>query len=125
MLCFPFFPLLMLTPVERQQWDVGTTTARALELAQIERKEAATLMHVTEASLSRQLAGRYVDHITLDALSCLPGEFWIWFCCLVLEHYGLFPGTRELAARALTVTFRMAKAALRKDAAGGGNRVVA
>ena len=113
-----FLPVLApptcVSPICRQRWDVGAAVGRALTLANIPRKVAAGAMHVKESALSRQLSGTGMDHITLDALSCLPAEFWVWFCCLALEEYGLFPGTRVVAARVLTGTLRMARAALNR-----------
>lgn len=124
-----FAPVLgpsMVCPMARQKWDVGATVARSLELASLPRKVAADLMGVKESALSRQLAGCGPDHITADALTCLPVEFWVWFCYLTLEHYGLFPGTRDLVARVVTGGLRMARAALlRKGATGDCDRVVA
>lgn len=123
---FPLFPMLAVSPVDRQRWDVGATVARALAHAEIPRKVAADLMHISEDALARQLAGRYCDHIALDALSCLPAEFWVWFTALTLEHYGLFPGTRTIVARAVTGGLRMARATLaRGGKADGRDRVVA
>lgn len=126
MFCPVFVPISGVIPTDRQRWNVGAAVERALVLANIPRKVAADLMGVKESALSRQLAGCGPDHITADALTCLPIEFWVWFCLLTLEHYDLFPGTRSLAARAAVGTLRMARAALRgKDGANAVGRIVA
>lgn len=123
---FPVIVPLAVMPLQRQKWDVGRTVDRALTHAEIERKVAADLMGVKESALSRQLAGCGPDHITLDGLSCLPVDFWVWFCLLALEKYGLFPGTRDIAARAVVGGLRMARAALkRKDGSSDRHHVVA
>jgi hypothetical protein len=75
------------SPVKRTTGDwVLPLYAKAIDRT-MQRKEAAILMGIDGAQLTRQLAGD--GHLSALRLGAMPPAFWMAFMDVLREHYGI------------------------------------
>lgn len=69
--------------------EAGSLVKTALVRSGVQQKVAASLMGLSDAQLSAQLAGKEGEHLSWQRLQALPDAFFLELLILLAEHRGI------------------------------------
>jgi hypothetical protein len=106
--------LVLIVPEALRAFDIGAMLIQALEDCHENRARLAGWLGISEAQLSRVIAGTGPEHLSFDRATNLPERIWLRLLVLLGEHFGLVPPADTRAAHLARVTCRRARARLRR-----------